>query len=623
MCGINGILTKNHNYNFLKSMNNKIIHRGPDDDGEFYQKIGSSHVEMGMRRLSIIDLSSGKQPITSKDGDLVIVFNGELYNFKNLKQELIKDFKISFKTSSDTEVILKMYEYYGVDSFAKLDGMFAFSILDKTKGKIFIARDFFGEKPLYYSKISKSFSWGSELKSLMLNYKEKPPICTNALSLYFQLTYIPAPHTIYEGIYKLLPNHYLELDVETLDYKVYQISKDKIALNKNLDFKTAKKITHDLVNESVNSRSVSDVPIGTFLSGGVDSSIVSLCLSKDRATAIDTFSVGFQKKSFDETAKSRLVAKQIKSNHHEFMISAKYMEEDIDHVILNYDEPFADSSALPTYLVSKLTSESVKVALTGDGGDEVFGGYNKYYIGKLNNFYIKNIPRTIHELAYTSLKKIMSGKSDKRGKRYKLKRLLEAVNYEGDFYKSIISLSFQNNELRSLLLEPKNSLDIYLNNIDKSSVNDFRNIDKNISLEGDLLVKVDRASMLSSIECRAPFLNKKLWNFTNSLPDNYLINGWNKKYILKQAFQDYFPDKFLEISKQGFEVPVGDWLRTILSKELKGYIDVNFLQRQDIFKIDFIIPLVKNHLDSKEDNTFRVWTFYCFQKWYTKIYLNT
>ena len=172
-------------------------------------------------------------------------------------------------------------------------------------------------------------------------------------------------------------------------------------------------------------------------------------------------------------------------------------------------------------------------------------------------------------------------------------------------------------------MEPKNSLDEYFSTIDKSSVKDFRNIDKNISLEGDMLVKVDRASMLASIECRAPFLNKELWNFTNSLPDNYLINGWNKKYILKQAFQDYFPDKFLESSKQGFGVPVGDWLRTILSKELNGYIDVNFLLRQNIFKIDFIIPLVKNHLDSKEDNTFRVWSFYCFQKWYTKIYLNT
>jgi asparagine synthase (glutamine-hydrolysing) len=621
MCGINGILSSHYN-TVLKSMNDKISHRGPDDDGEFYEKIGANHIEMGMRRLSIIDLKSGKQPITSKNDDLVIVFNGEIYNYQKLRQELIESFDIEFKTSSDTEVILKMYEFYGVKSFSRLDGMFAFSILDKTKGKIFIARDFFGEKPLYYSKISKSFLWGSELKSLMLNYKEKPPICTNALSLYFQLTYIPAPHTIYDGIYKLLPNHYLEIDVETLDYKVNKISKDKIALNKNLDFKTAKKITHDLVNESVNSRSVSDVPIGTFLSGGVDSSIVSLCLAKDLDTKIDTFSMGFDKKAFDETDKSRLVSKLIKSNHHEFIINSKSLEEDIETVILNYDEPFADSSALPTYMVSKLTAKHVKVALTGDGGDEVFGGYNKYYMGKLNNSYTGIVPKFLHDKSLSFVKTLLNNKDDSRGKRYKFKRLLESIDYDGNFYKHIISLAFQSYELSSLLKQPSNSLDKFLENKNHASVNDFRNIDKIISLEGDMLVKVDRASMLSSIECRAPFLNKKLWNFTNSLPDNYLINGWNKKNILKQAFQDYFPDKFLDRSKQGFGVPVGDWLRTILSKELKGYIDVNFLQRQNIFKIDFIIPLVKNHLDSKEDNTFRVWSFYCFQKWYTKIYLN-
>jgi len=624
MCGINGFLSYNNlGSDFINTMNDKIQHRGPDNDGVFFEKIENKFIGFGMRRLSIIDLKSGKQPITSKDGNLVIVFNGEIYNYKVLKKELIENFNLVFKTSSDTEVILKMYEHYGKKSFSRLDGMFAFSILDKNLGKIFIARDFFGEKPLYYYQNSNEILWGSELKSIVSNIDKKLEIDKDALNLYFQLTYIPAPYSIYKGVRKLLPNHYLELDLQSSTYTENPISSEPHLEVSKHTFTEAKKITQDLVQKSVISRSVSDVPIGTFLSGGVDSSIVSLCLSKDRATAIDTFSVGFQKKSFDETNKSRLVAKQIKSNHHEFIVNAKSMEEDIDHVILNYDEPFADSSALPTYLVSKLTNQYLKVALTGDGGDEVFGGYNKYYMGKLNNTYTKNIPIAIHKLAQRFLKKIISNKSDNRGKRYKLKRFLEAVNYEGDFYKCIISLSFQDKELRSLLLEPKNSLDEYFSTIDKSSVKDFRNIDKNISLEGDMLVKVDRASMLASIECRAPFLNKELWNFTNSLPDNYLINGWNKKYILKQAFQDYFPDKFLESSKQGFGVPVGDWLRTILSKELNGYIDVNFLLRQNIFKIDFIIPLVKNHLDSKEDNTFRVWSFYCFQKWYTKIYLNT
>ncbi|MDC0561210.1 asparagine synthase (glutamine-hydrolyzing) [Bacteroidia bacterium] len=623
MCGINGFLSSiNLGEDFIFNMNNKIHHRGPDDEGTYFQKIEDKFIGLGMRRLSIIDLESGKQPITSKDGNLVIIFNGEIYNYQVLKNELIDNFNAVFTTSSDTEVILKMYEYYGKKSFSRLDGMFAFTILDKNIGKVFIARDFFGEKPLYYQKTSNYIIWGSELKSIVYNCDERPDISKKALSIYFQLTYIPAPYTIYKGIRKLLANHYLEIDIKTSTFTESKISRETQQKNIKHTFNEAKKNTFDLVKESINSRSVSDVPIGTFLSGGVDSSIVSLCLSQDRATSIDTFSLGFQKKTFDESDKSRLVAKQIKSNHHEFIVDSKSMEEDIENVILNYDEPFADSSALPTYLVSKLTSKYVKVALTGDGGDEVFGGYNKYYIGKLNNIYTKFIPKTIHDFTQNSFKKILYNKSDKRGSRYKLKRLLESINYDGDYYKGIISLSFQEEELTSLLLEGQKSLHTYIDNKNKYSLKDFRDIDKRLSLEGDMLVKVDRASMLSSIECRAPFLNKKLWNFTNSLPDNYLIKGWNKKYILKRAFEDYFPDKFLESSKQGFGVPVGDWLRTILRKELKGYIDVNFLLKQNLFNSDFIIPLVKNHLDSREDNTFKVWSFYCFQKWYTKIYLD-
>ena len=209
-----------------------------------------------------------------------------------------------------------------------------------------------------------------------------------------------------------------------------------------------------------------------------------------------------------------------------------------------------------------------------------------------------------------------------KGKRYKFKRLLESVNYDGNFYKHIISLAFQSYELSSLLKQPSNSLDKFLENKNHASVNDFRNIDKIISLEGDMLVKVDRASMLASIECRSPFLNKKIWEFTNSLPDEYLINGWNKKQILKQAFKTYFPDQFLEKSKRGFAIPVGDWLRTILRTELLDFINLKFIKEQNIINEEYIIPLINNHLSSKEDNTFRVWSFYCFQKWYTKTYLS-
>jgi len=623
MCGINGILNKKScsrksNSMLIQEMNDVIIHRGPDDDGIFIENNVNYCLGMGMRRLSIIDLNSGKQPISTTDNSITIVFNGEIYNYKQLRKELIEN-NIQFKTSSDTEVILKMYEMYGTNSFSRLDGMFAFSIYDKNIGKLFIARDFFGEKPLYYYKKNNSFYWASELKSILKILSKKPIISKEALSLYFQLTYIPAPYSIYEGVKKLEPNHFLEISCDSVDVKQHKIKENSNKEEyKDLSFEVSKKITHDLVQESVASRAVSDVPIGTFLSGGVDSSIVSLALSKHVSTPIDTFSIGFEKKIFDESNKSKTIAKLIGSKHHEFMVTEADLKSDIFSILSNFDEPFADSSALPTYLVSKLTSNQVKVALTGDGGDEVFGGYNKYYIGKLNQKYTHIISKNTHKYLEKWVRKFIKLNDDSRGIRFKMNRLMKAINYENEFYYNIISLGFQKNELPYLL--NFNSLDNHVFDYYKvgkvSSIKDFRNVDKILSLEGDLLVKVDRTSMLASLECRAPFLNKELWNFTNQLPDSYLMKGWNKKYILKESFKEYFPKGFLNKSKKGFGVPVGDWLRLGLKKELLTYVDKYFLEKQNIFNIDYVQNLVFNHIEGREDNTFRVWTFYCFQKWY-------
>jgi asparagine synthase (glutamine-hydrolysing) len=626
MCGINGFIALSKDNNCaeqLKIMNNCIIHRGPDAEGEFLANEERFSIAMGMRRLSIIDLSTGNQPIYSEDCSKVIVFNGEIYNYKMLKEQLINQGCI-FKTNSDTEVILKLYEKEGVQSFGKLDGMFAFSIYDKTIGKVYIARDFFGEKPLYYTKSEASFVWGSELKSLVKILPSKPEIDATSLSLYFQLTYIPAPFTIYKDIHKLEANHYIELDCNENKYLIIEIDKpiSKFTFQSK---KEATKVTHDLVQKSVLSRSISDVPLGTFLSGGVDSSVVSLCLAQQQEKKIDTFSIGFDKKSFDESDKSRLVSKLINSNHHEFIISEKNLTANIDEIILNFDEPFADSSALATYLVSKKTKDYVKVALTGDGGDEVFGGYNKYYMGKLNQKYISLIPQSLHRSGLSLANKFLASNEDSRGLKFKANRLLKSINYEGDFYYNIISLGFNEYELNEILqsnIYKPNTLNYYKNfiNSKNNSIENFRTIDKQLSLEGDMLVKVDRTSMLASLECRAPFLNKELWDFTNQLPDSYLINGWDKKHILKEAFKEYFPNNFLNKSKKGFGVPVGDWLRSELRSELLSYIDKVFIIKQNIFQFDVVSKIVEDHLNSKIDNTFRVWTYYCFQKWYKNNY---
>jgi asparagine synthase (glutamine-hydrolysing) len=631
MCGINGIIDKtsrseNEINSMLTKMNNLIIHRGPDDDGFIATKQDGFSLGMAMRRLSIIDLTSGKQPIYNEDKSIVIVFNGEIYNYRALKSKLELE-GIHFNTTSDTEVILKLYEKHGIASFKWLDGMYGFSIYDKKINKLYIARDFFGEKPLYYTNTGTQFLWASELKSIINTLDFTPNISKKGLNLFFRLTYVPAPYTIYENINKLEANHYIEYDLSTHQTFISKINEEPIPKEQNISFEDAKKKVEKLVYDSVDSRSISDVPLGTFLSGGVDSSIVSLCLSQTTDKKIDTFSIGFKKKKFDETDKSRLVAKMINSNHHEFIIDEDDLKHNIHDILVNFDEPFSDTAALPTHLLSEKTREHVTVALTGDGGDEVFGGYNKYYIGKMNKKYTHIVPQFLHKQIVKRSKNFLATKDDNRGKKFKIKKLLHAINYNGDFYWDIISLANTNKELEHIMspdyLEP-NLFQEYKNVLDlqkAESLTDFRQVDKVLSLEGGMLTKVDRTSMMNSLECRAPFLTRELWEFTNTLPENYLMKGWNKKHILKEAFKGQFPDDFLEKRKSGFGSPTGDWLRQSLRKELESYIEPKMLKEQGVFNKDVIIKLVKDHLDSKKDSTFRVWSFYCFQKWYKYNYL--
>jgi len=629
MCGINGLVYKNAEntdvQNIIGKMNQKIIHRGPDEDGFFVEQLEDKTIAFAMRRLSILDLSTGKQPIFTEDKSKVIVFNGQIYNSEELKKTLVQK-GFAFHTSSPAEVVLKLYEYFGLEAFKMLDGVFAFSIYDKILGKIFIARDFFGDKPLHYQHSEKGLIWASELKSIISVLDKKPEIDNTGLNLYFQLTYIPAPFTIYKGISKLESNSFIEYDVNSDILKIHEIHSEKIE-KQQVSFDEAKKNVRKLVEESVSSRSVSDVSLGAFLSGGVDSSIISLCLSKHSDSKIDTFSIGFDKKSFDETEKSRLVANLIGSNHHEFVISEKDLTSHLDEILLNFDEPFADSSALPSYIVASKTVDYVKVALTGDGGDEVFGGYNKYLIGGINQKYTSLVPRFLHQSVLKVANALTKQKGDERGLKFKVRKALNSIDYDDSFFYNIIKLGFTDKEMSIYLNEKdrvKNPLAYYQQRIpNPKSLTDFRNVDKLISLEGDMIVKVDRTSMLASMECRAPFLTREIWNYTLSLPDEYLLKGNNKKMILKKAFENEFPEQFLEKSKKGFGVPVGDWLRQGMRSELLSYIDDKFLEEQDIFDIQNIKKIVLNHLNSVEDNSFKIWTFYCFQKWYKNTYLAT
>ncbi len=629
MCAINGIYKLKHREKtsaqaILERMNNVVIHRGPDDVGFFISENNNEYiVGMAHRRLSIIDLQNGSQPIFSHDKQKVIVYNGEVYNYQELKEKYFTQEDV-FSTTTDTEVVLKLYEKYGVHAFGMLEGMFAFSIYDTDKQKLFIARDFFGEKPLYYTQQEDGLYWASELKSIITALPEKPEIDCMGLNLFFRLSYIPAPYTIYSDIHKLEANHYLELDCLSGDIFINPIKSESTKFEIS-GFEEAKKLTRQMVSNSVASRLISDVPVGAFLSGGVDSSIVSLCAARQLSTPLDTFSIGFEKRSFNETEKSQVVAKLIGSHHHEFIVKEQDIFDSVEKVILNFDEPFADSSALPSYMVALNTSKHATVALTGDGGDEVFGGYNKYYMGSLNRTYTVWVPQPLHKGILKLSKSLLNVKEDNRGMKFKLNRLLKGIDYNNDYYYNIVSLGFMENESESLLnasFYEKDPLFVYKQKIKNTSnsLHSFREIDRLLSLEGDSCVKVDRTAMLASIETRAPFLNKELWNLASQLPENYLMKGMNKKYILKKAFEKEFPKGFLDKSKKGFGVPVGDWLSGSLKDELTKYIDKDLLKKQDIFNPEYIIPLVQNHIQGISDNTFRVWAFFCFQKWYSVTY---
>ena len=632
MCGINGVITVKSDPTIRKSismMNDSIIHRGPDDVGIYVDR--DNRVALGMRRLSIIDIDSGHQPMFSEDRRIAIVFNGEIYNFKELRQNLENLNDSAFKTNSDTEVILRGYEQHGIDFFSNLNGMFAIAIHDEKLKKVFLVRDRTGEKPLYYWRNQEFFVFGSELKSLKRFSKNQrvkfPNISELGLNLYFALTFIPAPHTIYDGIYKVEAACILEIDTQTLAFqskKYWQINSPSEA-EKLTDYSTARANLKDLIYDSVEKRMISDVPYGAFLSGGVDSSIITAVMADIKSTErIKTFSIISDDKKFDESGRSNAVALHLNTEHYPVLLDLKSIEEEIDKVILNFDEPFADSSALPSYYVSKVTNKHVKVALTGDGGDEVFGGYNRYLMPLYSSKYKRLVPSWLHEQILKPGIEMVKNKSDDRGKLFQVKKFINAVgNSEFNNLINIISLGYLDND-RKILFKNQPHYDLDLNYFEQkyqsaatlSQVAKSRFLDMNISLEGDMLVKVDRSSMLNSLECRSPFLDHRLIEFSFTLPDNFLIEKGHTKKILKDTFKEMLPNGLFSMPKSGFGVPVGNWLRESLKNELLEFSRKDFIEDQGIFNPDYISKIVFNHLNKIEDNTFKIWTFYCFQKWY-------
>ncbi len=630
MCGIVGFLSFNKEKNQdllidLESAIKTLNHRGPDcqlieqpDDN-----IGVAHA-----RLSIIDTSeAANQPMSAYDNRYTIVFNGEIYNYQSLKSQLEKDKQEVFKTLSDTEVILRMFHHYGEDCVNSFNGFFAFAIYDKEKKETFIARDRMGIKPLLYTQTEEHFLFASEMKAL-LAFKIAKEIDFVSLQQYFQFNYIPTPSTIFKGVFKLKPGHSLTIKEngelsEDCYYKI-PYSKDY----SKITYKDAQKELVKQLDESVQRRLVSDVPLGSFLSGGIDSSVIATLASR-HVDKLNTFSVGFSDNPyFDETAYANLVAKKIKSNHTVFSLSNNDLYEDLHNILDYIDEPFADSSAIPVYILSKRTREHVTVALSGDGADEIFGGYNKHqaeYLVQQNSLVNSlismgspiwdKLPKSRHSKmgnVIRQLDRFAQGRKLDTPERYWRWCTFTPENYAQKLLKTDIS------KLESEYKDRKSS--ILQNFTANGDINETLYTDMQLVLVNDMLTKVDLMSMANSLEVRVPFLDHELVNFAFQLPAEYKVSKDGRKRILKDAFREVLPTELYSRNKMGFEVPLLQWFKSDLkSLILDDLLLDEFIEEQNIFNIDTIRGLKKQLFSSNPGEIHaQIWALIVFQTWYKK-----
>jgi len=616
MCGIAGFcdFTKKSDKQTLIKMTDVIHHRGPDDSGYSFYENEYANIGLGHRRLSILDLSThGHQPMEFEH--LEIVYNGEVYNFKEIQKELIKE-NYNFHSDSDTEVILKAYHKWGIKVVDRFNGMFAIAIFDKSKDKLLFIRDRMGKKPLYYFWNYDTFLFASELKSFMQNKLFEKEINKDALNMFLFHGYISAPHTIFENTYKLEPGKYLEFDLKTkqIDIQTYWSIENSFK-NKNIIIDSEKNIIKDfdkLLTQAVEYRMISDVPIGSFLSGGYDSSLVSAIMQKLSKNPIDTFTIGFNEKEFNEANYAKEVASHLGSNHHELYPPIKDSEELIFDIPKYYDEPFADSSQIPTMIVSKLTKENITVVLSGDGGDELFCGYGRYET-ILNYQKYKPMGKLLNSFDTLVNIDAISSKIDR--KLVKLKYLNNDNNIIN--YAYLYSQYYLNGLIKSKnhTLEKKyfDILKLSNNIQEKHMLQDMITY-----LPDDILVKVDRASMAYSIESRTPLLDYNIIEYSMNVPHELKYKNGEKKYLLKELTHRYLPKHIMERPKKGFGIPIYKWLHTDLNYLVVKYLDKAFIEKQNIFDYSQLKIILNGFNNENGEGYFEkfIWHIIVFQLWY-------
>lgn len=624
MCGICGFITDfKINRESLVKMNTTLTHRGPDDHGEeIYQKDANSCVGLAHRRLSIIDLSErGHQPMHSMDKRISVVFNGEIYNYRELKESLLD---YAFQSNSDTEVMIAAYLKWGIKFIDKLNGMFAIALFDQRDNTVYLIRDRIGKKPLYYYvKDGNNIAFASELKAIIECPFFDKQINREIIGRYLYRQYITAPDTIYKNVYKLEPGSILELKNGSVrKYKYWDIANKFNELNRNKleRYEDAKEELKKLLRGAVSRRLVADVPVGAFLSGGYDSSLVCAIAQEMLPRPIKTFSIGFFENEYNEAVYAKEVARHIGSEHEELYISERELIDLLESIPDYYDEPFADASQIPTMVVSELAKKNVSVVLSGDGGDEVFGGYSIYRIlqeaqkkalwGKAA-YYVRKFVPCINKLEYWQnmdiVHRIVSDDINAEAKTQTgVKNYIDAVN--------------------ALLVEPQDNFYYEVESKYRQKRYDVTRmlLDMDTYLPDDILAKVDRASMKYSLECRCPLLDKEIMEFSFKLPIEYKIDGKNKK-ILKDITREYIPKEIMDRPKAGFSIPLDKWLRGALKDRLIDWTDKGFLEKQGIFNADAVKKFITFYLQEGDKEKWSgsnyskiVWPYFIFQQWYEK-----
>ena len=598
MCGIVGLVTKKEKENPIILLNDRIKHRGPDGDGYFID----GDVALGHRRLSIIDLSTGDQPMFNEDGSVVTVYNGEIYNYQELKEELVA-LGHDFKTKSDTEVLVHGYEEWHTDLPKHLRGMFAFAIYDKNKNEVFLARDNFGIKPLYFAKMNDTFMFASEIKAFLDVPDFEKVFNESILEAYLEFSFVPTNETFFKGVHRLDAGcSLLYKDGEIKLNKYFKLDFKE----ENMSFEDAVKNISDVMKDSVEKHLIADVEVGSFLSSGIDSSYIVSLAKPDK-----TYTVGYENKKYDETMYAKDLAEKLDIKNESKIITKEEYLENISKIMYHLDEPTSDPAAISLYFVAKLASKDLKVVLSGEGADEFFGGYN-YYREEVDYKFYNKLPYCIRHV----IGKIASIFPEGRGFNFLVRRGEKLENsYIGvnrNFSSKMAKKVLKNNyELKAIDV----TKDVYKEFKNYSNIDKMQAIDINFWLMKDILLKADRMTMASSIEGRVPFIDKEVFKVASHLPFDYKVTKENTKVALRAAAKEVIPTEAYKKKKLGFPVPVREWIKDGSFKE-----EVEKTLNSDVankyFNTKIINKMFEEHVNGKKDNYRKIWTIYTFIKWY-------